>query len=121
MTSSQAMQSSTMIGVNSRIKYFPWADWTEWRNLHSQIQQVLPNFVSSGKATSGKDFRKSSQMEAQLLGQALDQCLRRLRLWLAKNSSVISSAQNASPHSKYLKMQKIILEEFKSRLTEADS
>ena len=38
-------------------------------------------------------------------------CLRNLNLWLSKNTSVISCAKNASPHSKYLKMQKIILEE----------
>ena len=23
--------STSIIGVNQRIKYFPWADWNEWR------------------------------------------------------------------------------------------
>ena len=59
-------------------------------------------------------FKDLKQIEVTSeLKELLRSCLRTLTLWLSKNSSVISSAQNASPHSKYLKMQKIILEEFK--------
>ena len=47
----------------------------------------------------------------------LNDCLRTISLWLAKNTSIISSSKNSSPHSKYLKMQKIILEELKERST----
>ena len=43
----------------------------------------------------------------------ISECLQTITLWLSKNASVISSAKNASPHSKYLKMQRIILEELK--------
>ena len=103
----QALQA---IGINSRIKYFPWADWQEWMALHAKIIK-LPTFSETCTLSP----------EDQTL---ISECLQTITLWLSKNASVISSAKNASPHSKYLKMQRIILEELKdlgpSRVTKAE-
>jgi len=98
----QSVNIQQQIGINARVKYFPWADWTEWMQLHAKIL-VLPAFSKSA-GLSPADLT------------LIQECLSRLNLWLSKNSSVTSSAQSASPHSKYLKMQRIILEELMSGL-----
>ena len=81
--------NTTMIGVNSRIKYFPWADWNEWRQVHGQIRQVIPSFVTP---TTKVGPSAAADAYPDNLEQDLAQCLKALKLWLAKNSSIISSA-----------------------------
>ena len=36
-------QATNALGINSRIKYFPWADWDEWLDLYYKIAR-LPSF-----------------------------------------------------------------------------
>ena len=84
-------QDIQLVGTfSSKVKYFPWQSWAEWSSVCDQIIHLKQRAMSISETR---------------------ECLTTLTKWLAKNTSVVSSGQNASAHSKYLKMQKILFQD----------
>lgn len=84
--------------TSTRVKYFPWRSWHEWSLLKSKI-----DIICDTKTFSAQTHHKKTKLILEVI--------RQIQAWESKNTHIVSSAQNASPHTKYLKMQKILLQE----------